>query len=210
MIAIIMAAGEATRWNNHLDVPKHLVDIDGEPLLYRTVRQLLEHLDDVWVISQADPRYSQHPADTWWIEPRPVDTDKFYSSKPVWGQHDLLFVYGDCYFTDDAIATITQPVNEWTLYCRPDASTLTGKPWGECWAYTIPTRDRPWFEDRLTWLTGLHTLGETDRCGGWELYRAMTGTPIGEHTMTGHHIVIDDWTEDFDYPHDYDTWAAHR
>lgn len=39
---IIMADGGGTRWNNYMGIPKHLVEIDGEPLLGHTVRLLRE------------------------------------------------------------------------------------------------------------------------------------------------------------------------
>ena len=43
MIYIIMADGKGTRWNNYQNIPKHLIQIDGETLLARTTRLLKEY-----------------------------------------------------------------------------------------------------------------------------------------------------------------------
>lgn len=36
--AIVIAAGHATRWGDYRGTPKHLIEVDGEPILHRTVR----------------------------------------------------------------------------------------------------------------------------------------------------------------------------
>lgn len=51
MRVFITAYGESTRWNNYLGVPKHLIPIDDEPLIHRTVRLLKENgFDDIVII----------------------------------------------------------------------------------------------------------------------------------------------------------------
>lgn len=56
--AIIIAAGDGTRWGNYLDRPKHFIEIDGETILHRTVRLLNENgITDVHVVGGRDPRY---------------------------------------------------------------------------------------------------------------------------------------------------------
>jgi len=52
-LAVVMAAGEGTRWDNHLGTPKHLVSVEGEVLLKRTVQQLTDRVPEVWVASPA-------------------------------------------------------------------------------------------------------------------------------------------------------------
>lgn len=207
--AIVIAAGDATRWGEYRGIPKHLIAVAGEPILHRTARLLKQNTDTVWVVSKNDPRYHQHGANIYTIEPGPSDADKFYSSRAIWSGHTVI-VYGDCYFTEDAIQTITQPVADWMLYCRPEASTITGSPYGECWAYSIPEHQLNLFREKLIWLAGMHELGETHRCGGWELYRALLNQDLHEHRMTTNYTIIDDWSEDFDYPSDYDMWLYRR
>ena len=56
--AIIIAAGEASRWGNYKGIPKHLIEIDNEPILYRTVRLLKENdLDNIYIVAPDDDRY---------------------------------------------------------------------------------------------------------------------------------------------------------
>jgi len=38
----------------------------------------------------------------------------------------------------------------------------------------------------------------------------MTGIPLGRHELSGHFVEIDDFTDDFDYPVDYERWTAAR
>ena len=207
--AVVIAAGEATRWNDYRGTPKHLIEVDGEPILHRTVRLLQQHIKTVWVVSQNNGAYHQHGGLIYTVTPGPSDADKFYSSRKLWSGHTLI-VYGDCFFTEEAVTTMCRPVEDWTLYCRPEASDITGSPYGECWAYSIPKRRLKFFQDKLVWLAGMHELGETYRCGGWELYRALLGEDLNTHRMTTNFQVIDDWSEDFDYPSDYDMWLYRR
>ena len=56
--AIIIAAGEATRWGDYLGTPKHLVKVDDEPIIYRSVRLLLKNgITDINVVGPDDDRY---------------------------------------------------------------------------------------------------------------------------------------------------------
>ena len=58
---IIMADGEGKRWGNYKNVPKHLITIEGETILARTLRLLQENnipKQDIWVTS-SDPRYKE-------------------------------------------------------------------------------------------------------------------------------------------------------
>ena len=59
---VIMADGQGTRWNNYMGIPKHLIEIDGEPIIARTVRLLNEIAkergeDADVIITSHDARY---------------------------------------------------------------------------------------------------------------------------------------------------------
>ena len=54
---LIACSGKGTRWKNYLGVPKHLIKIDGERLLDRTIRLIKERVHakhDIWVIAFDD------------------------------------------------------------------------------------------------------------------------------------------------------------
>lgn len=215
--ALIICAGEATRWKNHMGVPKHLVEIEGEKILHRTVRLLNEKgVKDVFVVSKDDPRYDVEGAKRYVAKidyEKNADADKFLSSKELWSDDGrTLIIYGDCYFTEEAIdAIVGHDKREWTLFCRPNASKVTGTPWGECFAYSLYPEHLSLFEANLDLTAKLKKEGLLRRCGGWELYRAMAGhRSLNRHAMSSNYVEIDDWTEDFDFAHDYDEWVRRR
>jgi hypothetical protein len=49
------------------------------------------------------------------------------------------------------------------------------------------------------------------RTGGWFLFMHLLKTEDNDKLFTtDDHINIDDWTEDFDFPKDLDTWEEKR
>jgi len=219
--AIIICAGEATRWAGYLNTKKHLIEIEGERLLDRTVRLLKERgIKEIYiVVKQITPEYHVEGAAQYVADLNPeenVDADKFLSSKALWNQDGRTLVfYGDCYFTEDAMDTIVGFTSrEWTLFCRPNASKVTGTPWGECFAQSYYPEDIDRHEAALRRVAALYKAGKITRCGGWEHYRAMVGRPDEQirrpHRMSTNYVEIDDWTDDFDYPKDYDSWIERR
>lgn len=215
MRAIIIAAGEGTRWGNHLGVPKHLIRIEGEPILHRTVRLLRKHgVKDVNIVAKDRTDYAVAGAQVYvpLLNPKNGDADKFLSSRALWGEvGKTVILYGDVYFTDDAIDQIVNsPRLDWTLFCRPEGSEITGAKWGECFAFSFLPMHVPAMEKALDRIVDLWQVGLIDRNGGWELYRAMIGRKTAEirrpHIMGSNYSVIDDWTEDFDTPEDYNNF----
>lgn len=207
---IIIAAGDATRWGNYLGVNKHYALIAGEPIIERTVRLLVERgQTDVWLVSKdydiANTR-SYRPN----LNPRNHDADKFISSRELWSSHKrTIIIYGDVYFTESAIDTVLN--NEDTLYrlfCRPTCNKQFGYPYGECFAVSFYPMDHKLLDYNLKRLIYLYKADVINRIGGWELTRLMANVPIG--SMNKHknwlinYIVIDDETNDIDYPSDYE------
>lgn len=217
--AIILAGGEGTRWNNYLKTEKHLVWIEGERLLDRTVRLLEERgVKDIYiVVKQKTRRYDVDGAELYIARNETnTDADKFLSSKDLWNYDGrTLVLYGDVYFTDDAIETIVEYKDrEWTLFCRPNGSKITGSKWGECFVQSFYPEHIPQHEANLYYIADLKNRGVITRCGGWEHYRAMLGREgkavRHPHTMGTNYIEINDFTEDFDCPEDYENWKRQR
>jgi NDP-sugar pyrophosphorylase family protein len=117
---ILTAAGAMCRWK--LDgelyggVPKHLIPIGGEPLLWRTVRLLRERdVTDILIVGPDDPRYAIDgarlfvPADhvPWSGASRLHDCDKFLSSRSEWKTDGrTVILHGDVYLAEDAADSI--------------------------------------------------------------------------------------------------------
>jgi hypothetical protein len=93
------------------------------------------------------------------------------------------------------------------LFCRPKASIITGSPWPECFAQSFYPHQIAAHEEALHRIARLYKSGRLKRCGGWEHYRVMAGiNPRKRKEFGGRMVVIDDFTDDFDYPKDYDTF----
>lgn len=214
---IIIAAGEATRWGNYLNVPKHLIEIDGEPILYRTVRLLLENgMEDIHIVGpEDDDRYRVEGTKLFVPEKdyqRNADADKFLNSESLWNREGRTIVlYGDVFFTEEAMKTICGSTStDWKLFCRLNGSKITESPWGECFAQSFYTKDLERHKENLQYIAKLYNHSVIKKCGGWEHSRAMAGVKkalvrVHQHYPEVQHI-IDDWTEDFDTPEDYDSF----
>lgn len=59
---IIMADGKGTRWNNFNNIPKHFIEIDGEKIIFRTVRLLNEMDPAAALLSPLTIRDTIYPA----------------------------------------------------------------------------------------------------------------------------------------------------
>lgn len=219
--AIILCAGEASRWGNHLNTPKHLIELEGEKLLHRTIRLLKDRgIDEIYTVVKDITGTYYHPDSVQWVAKidyeNNADADKFLSSKDLWNDKGRTIVlYGDVYFTNEAIDTILSfSDKEWTLFAREGASSITGTPWGECFALSFYPKDHKRMEEMLHYIATLWKTGVIKRCGGWELYRAMTGRRDKKvrhpHTITTNFVEINDFTEDFDRPEDLDMWLKNR
>lgn len=199
---LILCAGEAKRWNNYLGVPKQLIPINGEPLLDRTVRLLhLKELYDINIISN-DERLKVNnesfyrPKKFEWI----VET--LLSTQSLWNKNTIVLL-GDVFFTQDAINTIDHLKETLHIYGRYGASEFTSTPWGEIFALSFQQSD--WSQiisnaENVILQTKVGSRGKL-----WELYRSIAGFPHNEHLIEDEiFISINDFTDDFDFPSDYD------
>lgn len=207
--AVIICAGEASRWQNHTGVPKHLALLNGERLIDRTTRLLYERgVTDIHVVTKEynplyDTLYGSQSVVTIDYDTN-ADADKFLSSKHLWNAEGrTLVVYGDVYFTEQAMDTIVgYKTQDWRLFCRPHGSTITGTKWGECFAQSFYPEQHQEHEQALHRIAQLYKDGHIKRCGGWEHYQEMCG--VNKGFPRERMIVIDDLTDDVDYPEDYE------
>lgn len=208
MRVIIIAGGESTRWANYLGVPKHLAPIFGKPLLHDTIDKIRPYCDDIWVTTQSDVGeiYGCKTIRVT-INPDNYDADKFINSSHMWIDDGVNYIfYGDVYFTNYAIIRIFTEVCEWSYFSRFGASPFTLKPYGENFAIKFHGSWCARFREALKEVVKKNQEEETKRSGGWELYRQLCGIDLNKHAVNGHFVDINDFTEDFDYPVDYDNW----
>ena len=117
---IIMADGKGTRWQNYNDIPKHFIEIGGETLLARTVRLLNEgdEAADV-IITSHDPRYEVPGARRYEPLNNHLEIDRF--TEELIGD-DVCFLYGDTYYSQEAMDTILKTETEDMIFFGNDHS----------------------------------------------------------------------------------------
>ena len=205
--AIVLAAGEGKRWNNYTDVPKHLLEIDGKSLIQRTTRQISAYADKTFVVG-TDDSYKTEFSELFIPEKKksPLEMHKFSSSEELWSERTVL-LFGDVYYTDEAISTIVQDTEDFTFFLRSGPSSFTQKTYGEIYAFSFLDSIHRKLKESIDILLIQHDIYSA---GGWSLMRHLLGishrSRSKDHLTKGHYIEIDDWTEDFDHPIDLDRW----
>ena len=196
----ILAAGSGTRWNNYRGTPKHKVVIEGEVLIERTYRQFSKYADKVIIVANEEQGFAQTyiPAEnkSW------RDIAKFYSTRDIWTEGKNIMVYADVYFTDEAVERIMMDPYGLSFYLRNKPSYLTKKLWKEIWGIGFEGFSIPIIESAILKIIESE---ENYSAGGWRLYDQLT-----QDNQRFNSVEIDDWTEDFDFPTDIDTWEAQR
>lgn len=200
MRTVIMAAGPGERWGDHCGVPKQLVEIDGEPILRRTIRQVHEWTGQAPVVTVPQSGFFGELSAEEIVGSGVVEIRKFLN---VTFDEPTLYLWGDVYFSDAAMRTIFATEDTPVFYGRYGGNAV--KTWGELFAARL---DR----DAILKAKALSLIHrQLPRCASWELYRMVSGYPLHEHVVGRNFVEIDDETDDFDYPHDLDNWlAVHR
>jgi len=208
MRVIIMAAGRGTRWNNYLGVPKQLAKIDGEPILYRTIRLLKENgITDIAVTVSEKNCFGDLLGAKEIVGKSELELDRFKNAEK---NNPDVILYGDVFYTEKAIKTILSTECDKTIFFgRSGNNLLTGKKHGELLAVKT---DKAFFKK----VNELYEIAPSmSRCIGWELYnyvvygeahRFSPQKKMKEKGMLKDFIEINDWTDDFDYPIDYDNF----
>lgn len=187
---IIMADGKGTRWNNYHNIPKHLIEIDGETLLARTVRLLRENdaRADI-VITSHDPRYEVPGARRYEPQNNHLEIDRFTEELIA---DDVCFLYGDTFYSESVIQKIADTPAEKLLFFGNERSIVA-----------IKVADGALFRQHVDRVRVLFLAGKIEKCIGWQVYQSFEGLPFGEKTIAADYILIQDGTEDFNSPADY-------
>jgi hypothetical protein len=211
MRAIIMADGKALRWYAMVqqkfwgDKSKQLVEVNGEPILHRTVRLCCENgVDDVWITSHQ----SEHDVEGATRYEPEINFDKFYAAKRIWNVKETLFLYGDVFYTEEAMKTIVNtPIERFLFFGQFGVSPLTGHG-GEIYAVRIKGSAIANFIEAIL-MCYLGKELQKGKNSAWEILRYMNGVRGNElyiHAPQSNFIEINDLTDDFDTPEHYEHW----
>lgn len=199
---VILAKGGHKGFNE----PRQLSVINGERLLDRTIRLLKENgvkdiivtgtytdLKGVIVCNPTDNDYDYNTGKGYWLN---AFSDEFLV-EPV------CFIWGDVYFSDEAIKTIVETKTDSTMffcsYKNTDKRYI--KKWDEPFGYKVVDVNK--FKRHIAMVKQLYDIGYCNRNPiVWELYRSINGIDVNEHKLTDNVTIINNYTCDIDSPQD--------
>ena len=193
-------------------MPKQLADVEGERLLDRTVCQLNGR--GVYpIVVGYDERLNVENAG-FWTPPRQTRwlVETIALSEEVCDPERTIGLFGDAFFTDDAMDTICQS-DGLKFFGRHDGSVMTGGP-AECFGWAMNYADHPTFFNAVQ--AGVRDADEKNAGAHgspiepgaiWQPYRLIAGFDMYDHRVDDWYWeTIDDWTDDFDTPERYNIW----
>ena len=207
--------------------PKHLVPINGIPLLQRNINLFNKFFNNTtYYVSIRDTSlketYNVHDKITFYISDTIFeDYDPPYKTLiPFLNKYndDVLILLGDVLFSEDCVKKIYENSlkKNFNVFGRKTKSSITGCPWGELFAFYIPQYFKEGFINGVNKINSLYIQKKLTRFSGWEIISyiyARNKDDSDIHTIILNirrsknypesFIVIDDETEDFDFPNDY-------
>lgn len=197
---IIMCGGKYRQW----ETPRQLTEVNGEPIVARTIRLLRENgITDI-AISSDDPVFERfgvpvlnhqngydargyNDFDGYWC-------DAFYpTDEPV------CYLFGDVIFSPQAIKTIVETkVDDIMLFgSKPPFAKEYPKPWIEPFAFKVQNTAR--LKNACLEVKELDALGVFKRKPiAWELWSVICGS--APNRIDYSYVGINDYTTDIDYP----------
>ncbi len=199
---IILCAGDGSRWNNFLGLPKQLIPINGEALLHRMVRLCHEHnITDISIVThnkklESDGATLFHPPLCRWT------AETLLSTKEMWSSRTTILL-GDVFYTESAMKKILTTESPLQFFGRPSASNYTFTPYGELFALCFSA------ESVNTITNACCTVIADGVAGGkgklWQLYRSIVGAELNQHHIEKDFFFpIHDFTDDIDSPEEYE------
>ena len=199
---VVIAAGSSSRWNNYKGTTKHLVEVDGESILQRQVR--LFDMDTTVIGFNED--YKVDGAEL--IIPDKVggqDVNKqTYGTADLWNKNGrTIITLGDIYFTDEAIQTI-KDYKEQDLHFFGRENGGVTCDYGELFAHSFYPEQHEDYLNSYMATNAMYEDGPIKRNEWWEQYRVAQGLDPTVHATGDMFTEINDLTDDFDYPKDFD------
>ena len=194
---IIMADGKGSRWNNYKNIPKHLVEIEGEVIIARTVRLLNEYDKAAGVIiTSHDKRYEFEGSTRYEPKNNVLEIDRFTYELI---EDDICFLYGDTYYTEDAILKIINTDTDELLFFGNDKSIVA-----------IKVKDSDIFKKHIDNVKKLYLEKKIKNCKGWQVYQSYQNLEFDKKQIGDQFVVVDEKTIDYNTPEDYETQSKKR
>lgn len=186
------------------DIPRQLVEINGEKLVARTIRLLKENGVENIIITAKDERFDNLGATRY--EPK-INTFDYIKRTGYWldafpfelMDEPVCFIWGDVYFSENAIKTIVEtPTDNTLFFCTYNNDNPKYiKHHDEPLAYKVVDTDL--FKEKINEVKRLKDEGVCCREPiVWEVYRVINGIWVNEHRMTENYVAINDESCDID------------
>ena len=212
MKTIILADGEGKRWGNYRGTPKHLLQIDGEPLIDRMIRQSKEYTDDITIIGGHINKYAKNDRFNY------PEKRRLFLEIATRYREPFILLNGDCFYTDEIIKDcFERETDTWLHWCCPHPNYYTGKPWGEGYIHKVV--DLEWWTSKLVDYNHKVDRRLIKIGNDWSINRFLYGkTDLITHSenihdLSKYDVYWHDETDDFDFPIDYDRfmeWTKRR
>ena len=210
-----------------MNCPKHLVAINGIPLLQRNINLFNKYFNHTtYYVSIRDTTlintYNVHKKITFYISDTIFENyDPPYKTLiPFLNKYneDVLILLGDVLFSEDCVKKIYENSlkKNFNVFGRKTSSSITGCAWGELFAFYIPQEFKEYFINGVNKINDLYIEKKLTRFSGWEIISYIYAEDKDHpdiHTIIldilekkkypESFVVIDDETEDFDFPNDY-------
>ena len=185
------------------DMPRQLTKINNEELARRTIRLLKENgIKDI-LITAHDKRFDNLGATRY----EPLYNDYIPNKRGYWLNafpiellnEPICFLFGDVYYSENAIKTIVETKAKDTLFfCSyKNTSSKYIKRHDEPLGYKVI--DCELFKNHIQIVKDFKDSGKALREPiVWELYRSINNQPITEHYMTKNYKAINDESCDID------------
>lgn len=190
---IIMADGKEERWKSHLGISKHLVEIEGEKLICRTIRLLLKETqpDTEIIVTSHDEAYDFDNCIRYEPLNNVLEIDRFTEELI---EDNICFLYGDTYYTANSIKTIVETKPAGTVFFGNERSIVA-----------VKIHDSDEFRKHKSKIRDMFLKGEISQCKGWQIYQSFCGQNLNEPpVLEDNFVIIDDRTMDINTPEDYD------
>ena len=196
---IIMCGGDYYRW----ETPRQLVEINGEPIVARTIRLLKESGVEDIAISSNNIEFSKFGVPVCYHK-NDYKTYETESSDGIWcdgfypTEEPVCYIFGDVVFSRNAIKKIVETeTNDIEFFASaPPFDEQYRKKWAEPFALKVVNQKHLRQAISLVKIYDQQKLFNREPIM-WELWQVIKKTPINIIDYTNY-TVINDWTCDID------------
>ena len=200
---IIMCGGTYKKW----ETPRHMLPINGEPIVERTIRLLAENgIEDI-AISSDNPAFEQFGVpvlkhDNTMVVNEALNVSGYWVDAFYPTDEPVCYLFGDVVYSPEAIKTIvgTETDDIEFFASSPPFAPEYIKPWAEPFALKVENTDH--LKHAVCITKQYADMGLFYRHPiMWELWQVIQATPLN-HIDYGNYTVINDYTCDVDCAED--------